>query len=276
MNTIKASVIISTYNQPVWLQKTLWGYACQTEQDFEIIIADDGSTQDTKTVIDNFVASANIKVTHVWHEDNGFQKTKILNKALLKTHSEYIIFTDGDCIPRNDFIETHLSLKQDNYFLSGGYFKLPKPISDSITKHDIKQQHCFKLKWLLERGLKKGLKSSKLTAQGFKSRLLNRFTPTKATFNGMNTSGWKHLILKVNGFDERMQYGGEDRELGERLMNMGIRFKQIRYSAICVHLYHERPYKNNEAIARNKAIRSETKKDQKVWTKFGLVATEQP
>ncbi len=274
MGTIKASVIISTYNQPVWLQKVLWGYACQSKQDFEIVIADDGSTQDTKAVIDIFKASSSIKTTHVWHEDNGFRKTKILNKALLKTNSEYLIFTDGDCIPRNDFIETHLKLRQENYFLSGGYFKLPKIISETITKKDIEQQHCFNLKWLLEHGLKKNFKTNKLTALGLKAHLLNTLTPTKATFDGMNVSGWKAAILTVNGFDERMQYGGEDRELGERLMHLGIRFKQIRYSAICVHLHHERPYKNENAIKQNKAIRKLTKKKRKTWTKFGLIKTD--
>ncbi|MFV0564571.1 MAG: glycosyltransferase family 2 protein [Flavobacteriaceae bacterium] len=268
--TPKVSVIISTYNQPDWLQKVLWGYECQTERDFEIIIADDGSTQETEAVIKGFKAVSRLNIIHVWHEDKGFRKTKILNKALLKANSEYIIFTDGDCIPRNDFVKTHLNLKKENCFLSGGYFKLPKDISRLITKESIETQQCFNLKWLKNHGLKKNFKTNKLTAKGFKARLLNTFTPTKATFDGMNVSGWKALIFKVNGFDERMQYGGEDREIGERLMNLGVAFKQIRYSAICVHLHHERPYKNSEAIKRNKAIRLSTKKLKLTKTKFGI------
>lgn len=268
--TPKVSVIISTYNQPDWLQKVLWGYECQTERDFEIIIADDGSTQETEAVIKGFKAVSRLNIIHVWHEDKGFRKTKILNKALLKANSEYIIFTDGDCIPRNDFVKTHLNLKKENCFLSGGYFKLPKDISRLITKESIETQQCFNLKWLKNHGLKKNFKTNKLTAKGFKARLLNTFTPTKATFDGMNVSGRKALIFKVNGFDERMQYGGEDREIGERLMNLGVAFKQIRYSAICVHLHHERPYKNSEAIKRNKAIRLSTKKLKLTKTKFGI------
>ncbi|GAA3574603.1 glycosyltransferase family 2 protein [Snuella lapsa] len=270
MSTLKASVIISTYNQPEWLEKVLWGYEQQTEPDFEIVIADDGSNETTRKLIDKFIETSRLRIVHVWHEDNGFQKTVILNKAILKTSSDYLIFTDGDCIPRNDFVATHLKLRKKNYFLSGGYFKLPKTISELISKQDIISQTCFDLKWLVSNGLKKNFKANKLTAKGFKAWLLNTFTPTKATFDGMNVSGWKALVLAVNGFDERMQYGGEDREIGERLMNKGVRFKQIRYSAICVHLYHERPYKNEAVILKNKAIRSTTKRENVIFSDYGI------
>ena len=271
MSTFKASVIISTYNQPEWLQNVLWGYEVQTESNFEIIIADDGSTQATKEVIDVFLESSSLAVKHIWQEDSGFQKTKILNKAILEATSEYLIFTDGDCIPRNDFVETHLKLKKKNYFLSGGYFKLPEKISKAITKQHIENQQCFNLQWLNKQGLEKNFKSNKLTSFGFKEWFLNMFTPTKATFDGMNTSGSKQAILEVNGFDERMQYGGEDREIGERLMNLGFKFKQVRYSAICVHLHHERPYENKEAKILNQQIRKETKQLKAIYTKYGIL-----
>ena len=100
--------------------------------------------------------------------------------------------------------------------------------------------------------------------------LLNAMTPTKATWNGMNSSGWKDDILAANGFDERMQYGGEDRELGERLMNSGIKGKQIRYSAICLHLFHERSYATSESIQKNTNIRRQTKKNKRIKTDFGI------
>ena len=187
-----------------------------------------------------------------------------------KTSTDYLIFTDGDCIPRRDFVETHLKLGQPNCFLSGGYFKLPESISTAITKQDIVNQDCFKLDWLLKRGLKKTFKANKLTATKGKAWFLNTFTPTKATFDGMNVSGWKSAILEVNGFDERMQYGGEDREIGERLMNAGYKFKQVRYSTICLHLHHERPYINDEALVLNKAIRKKTKQLKIVKTQYGI------
>ncbi|PTM07929.1 MAG: glycosyl transferase family 2 [Bacteroidetes bacterium] len=267
----EASVIISTYNQPKWLEKVLIGYEQQTFKNFEIIIADDGSIQETEAVIKQFQESSSVTINHVWQEDKGFRKTRILNKAIKETQASYLIFTDGDCIPRADFVETHLKLKQDNCFLSGGYFKLSKQISEVISKDDIIEQRCFDKNWLLKKGLKNSFKTNKLTASGLKESLLNTFTPTKATFDGMNVSVWKDDIIKVNGFDERMAYGGEDRELGERLMNLGVKPIQIRYSAICLHLDHNRYYVNETALEKNKTIRKETKKLKSVWTDFGMI-----
>jgi glycosyltransferase involved in cell wall biosynthesis len=271
MNTCKASVIISTYNQPKWLEKVLWSYELQTETNFEIVIADDGSSSVTKALIDHFIKHSKLKIKHVWHEDSGFQKTIILNKAIVETTSDYLIFTDGDCIARKDFVEAHLRLRKKSAILSGGYFKLIESISNSITKRDIENQNCFDSKWLVNNGQKRTFKNNKLTSEGFKAWFLNTFTPTKATFDGMNASGWKDDILKVNGFDERMKYGGEDREMGERLMNNGIKFIQARYSLICVHLYHSRPYKNHDDIANNIKIRKQVSKNRSVWTDFGII-----
>lgn len=270
MAQFRASVIISTYNQPQWLKRVLWGYEVQTVKDFEIVIADDGSNTITKAIVDAFTGDSPLKIKHVWQKDEGFQKTKILNKAILETVSNYLIFTDGDCIPRNDFVETHLKLQKKNTFLSGGYFKLPESISNVISQEDIINQNCFEFTWLMENGLKKTFKANKLTSHGFKEWFLNTFTPTKATFDGMNVSGWKAALLEVNGFDERMQYGGEDREIGERLMNKGYKFKQIRYSAICLHLHHERPYKNEQALAKNNSIRKEVKQTKACFTAYGI------
>jgi glycosyltransferase involved in cell wall biosynthesis len=270
MNKIDVSVIISTYNQPQWLRNVLWSYGTQTFENFEIIIADDGSTHETQAVIDDFVKDSKLKITHVWQEDDGFQKTKILNKAILKCSADYLIFTDGDCMARQDFVEMHFKMKRANACLSGGYVKLNQDISEAITKNDIESQNCFSKQWLLTKGLQKSFKLNKLTASGFKAWFLNSFTPTKATFDGMNVSVWKKDVLQVNGFDERMAYGGEDRELGERLMNNGVKFIQARYSLICVHLYHERPYKNELALATNKAIRNDTRLNKSTFTQFGI------
>lgn len=264
------SVIISTYNAVDWLKKTLWGYAIQTTSDFEIVIADDGSGPETKELIDKFKLDFPVPIIHVWQEDHGFQKTKILNKAIKVASSSYIVTTDGDCIPKNDFLEQHLTFKEPGYFLSGGYFKLPLDISMSISKADIDSQACFQLEWLKERGLKSSIKNQKLTTNKGLASVLNNITPTKPSWNGHNASGWKKDILSVNGFDERMQYGGEDREMGERLINMGIKAKQIRYSAICVHLEHSRGYINNEALKLNASIRKNTKQKEFGYTYHGI------
>ncbi len=265
------SVIISTYNAFEWLEKTLTGYDVQTFKNFEIIIADDGSKKEIREKIENYIKSSALKISHVWHGDNGFQKTKILNKALLHCEGEYIIMSDGDCIPRKDFVELHATKKRPGHFLSGGYFKLPMETSVTISTDDILNQNCFEIYWLKQHGLQSsGFKNNKLTATGLKAKLLNQLTPTTPSWNGHNSSGWKKDILDVNGFDERMQYGGEDRELGERLVNAGIKPIQIRYSAICVHLDHSRGYVNTEALKVNREIRKETKRSKRVKTDFGI------
>jgi glycosyltransferase involved in cell wall biosynthesis len=264
------SVIISTYNAVEWLTKTLWGYAVQTTTDFEIVIADDGSGPETKECIASFSKEFPVPIIHVWQEDDGFQKSRILNKAINACNADYILMSDGDCIAKSDFVQQHLTHREEGYFLSGGYFKLPLTISQEITKEDVETQRCFDVDWLKDRGLKSSFKNNKLTAKGAKATLLNYVTPTNASWNGHNASGWKKDILSVNGFDERMQYGGQDRELGERLINMGFKSKQIRYSALCLHLDHPRGYKTAETLEKNAAIRRNTRKKGYAYTYHGI------
>lgn len=270
MQNKQISVIISTYNATEWLEKVLWGYQNQIFRDFELVIADDGSGPETKELIDSMTTKVFYPIIHVWQEDDGFQKSKILNKAILACNAPYIVMSDGDCIPRNDFLQVHEDNKEQGCFISGGYFKLPMNISKAITKEDILSGDCFNKKWLKERGLKRSFKNNKLTSKIAKSKFLNKITTTNSTWNGHNSSGWKKDILTVKGFDERMQYGGQDRELGERLMNLGIKGKQFRYSAICLHLDHNRGYKTKASIDKNLAIREEVKKQKITETKFGL------
>lgn len=264
------SVIISTYNSENLLSKVLVGYTVQLFQDFEIVVADDGSGLDTKELIDNFRSKFKHPIIHVWHEDNGFQKTKILNKAILNSTTNYLVFTDGDCIPRNDFLTMHLKYREKGFFLSGGYFKLPKITSEAISKEDIISKNCFKISWLVRHGLKLNFRCTKLTSWSLFARFMNWITPTKRTWNGHNSSGYKKDILAVNGFNNAMQYGGEDRELGERLFNYGLVSKQIRYYAICLHLHHERAWDNPESWQKNKAIRAYNLKHKVTWVEEGV------
>ena len=265
------SIIISTYNSPDWLAKVIFGYNTQSYRNFEMVIADDGSNDKTKQLIDSLREEVFFPIIHVWHEDRGFQKSEILNKAILKCNTDYILMSDGDCIPQTDFVEEHIKYREEGYFLSGGYYKLPMDLSKKIDKEIIYSGDCFDVNWLKKNGIKASFKNNKIDTSGFKSWLLNRLTPTNPSWNGHNASGWKDDILAINGFDERMQYGGQDRELGERLVNLGIKPKQIRYSTVCLHLDHPRGYAVKESIEKNKLIRKETRDQKKKWTDFGIV-----
>lgn len=272
---IEASVIISTYNRPDWLEKVLWGFEEQFFQNFEIVIADDGSTKETEKLIQHFQEHSPLKITHVWHEDKGFRKTKILNKAINASKADYLIFTDGDCIPRNDFVSTHLSLRKPEHYLSAGYLKLTSEISGKITRENIVKQDCFNPEWLLKHGLNRTFKLNKLSLSRVKTTFLNNITTSRQTWNGNNASGWRSDIVAVNGFDERMAYGGEDREFGERLINNGVKSLQIRYSTVAIHLEHTRDYVEKEMVLKNKALRRITRREKRVWTSYGLVQSEE-
>ncbi len=272
---MRLSVIISTYNQPQWLEKVIWGYIAQTHQDFELVIADDGSREDTRQMIERLQRATDLTIRHVWHEDIGFRKCTILNRAIERAESDYLVFSDGDCIPRCDFLAVHARNAKPGHFLSGGYFKLPMSISQKISIDDILHRRATNPAWLRAQGMPRRWKMTKLSAGPILGRWLDFVTTTKASWNGHNSSGWKADILRVNGFDERMEWGAEDRELGERLMNCGIRGKRIRYRAVCVHLDHARKYVRQEAIERNREIRRETRESHATWTNFGIVKKQQ-
>ncbi|WP_163707697.1 glycosyltransferase family 2 protein [Mangrovibacterium lignilyticum] len=266
----KLTVIVTTYNKPEYLSKVLLGFTIQSNPNFEIVIADDGSKADTKEVVEWYRANTELDIEHVWQEDQGFRKCAILNKAIVTAKSDYLLFTDDDCVPRNDFIEVHLQNATPGYFLSGGYFKLNKTVTSKVTEESIRNQDIFRKEWLMEKGQERNFKLNKLRGDGLITGMLNRITPTKATWNGHNVSGFKADIIQVNGYNEDMAYGGLDRELGERLINMGIKGKQIRYKAICVHLDHSRPYKTKKLVHNNRSIRDAVKKDGITFTPSGI------
>ncbi len=268
---MKISVIISTYNSPEWLEKVLWGYECQSERAFEIVIADDGSGEPTRQRIERFSKSPAFSLRHVRHEDDGFRKWKIVNEAIIAATGDYLIFTDGDCIPHPDLIRVHRQNAEAGKFLSGGYCKLPMTTSKSINRDDIFPGKIFDITWLSKNGYGFTPKWLKVIAPGQSwSSLLNALTPAAKTFNGNNSSCFKADALKVGGFDERILYGGGDREFGYRLEHAGIAPKIIRYSTICLHLDHPRGYKSAEVREKNLALIEETKRSKSVFTPYGI------
>jgi glycosyltransferase involved in cell wall biosynthesis len=273
---LKQSVIISTYNQPEWLAKVLHGYLYQTFTDFEVVIADDGSDERTKTVIDDFKKLARFSIKHVWHADEGYRRQTILNIALLAADHEYIIMTDGDCIPRPDFLAVHARLAKRGRFLSGGYCKLSMDLSQHLTPEDIKSGRAFDVSYLRQHGLREFSPRFKIGLPVPLGPLMDRITPTKATWNNCNASGWKADLIAVNGFNEDMQYGGADRELGERLANHGITGLQIRHQAVVLHLDHKRGYKTTETMSKNRAIRDEVVATRSAWCPNGIYKRPQP
>lgn len=270
---MRLSVVLSTYNQPAWLEKVLWGYAAQTHRGFEVVVADDGSGPETAALIERMRGATGLPIRHVWHEDRGFRKCEILNRAVVEASGDYLVFSDGDCVPRGDFLAVHARLAEPGRFLSGGYLKLPREVSERITSDDVRSGRAFQPGWLRAQGWKPGRHALRLLPAG-PAALLDRLTTTRATWNGHNASAAREALLRANGFDMEMGYGGEDRALGERLHNLGLRGRQIRYRAPCLHLYHERPYVDPAVMRENRRIRDAIRREHRTRASQGI--TELP
>ena len=254
------SVIVSTYNAPDELVLTLWGYSAQTRRDFEVVIADDGSGPETRDRIEYMRESTGLTIRHLWQTDDGFRKCRILNQAIVEARGAYLILSDGDCIPRDDFVETHAALAKRGRFVSGGRVPVASEVGPTIDRDDVLTGSLFEETWLRRRAaIVRGRDRHKLTRSRPGAVWLDRLTTTRATWNGHNASAWKSDLLAVNGFDERMTYPVEDRELGERLRNGGIRPLQARHRAVCAHVEHARPWLDPEAQARNERLRAESR-----------------
>jgi glycosyltransferase involved in cell wall biosynthesis len=263
-------VVFTTYNRPHDLARVLAGYAQQTHRDVEIVIADDGSGDETRACITRARDAHGLDIRHVWHEDLGFRKCAILNRAVVETRAEYLIFTDGDCIPHPDFVAGHLALARPGHFVSGGCVRLGDRATRAVTPDDVLAGRVFDHAWLKARGeTAMNLRKLALSAEPWRG-VMNSFTTTKPTWNGHNASTWREEVLAVNGFDERLGYGGLDREFGERLERCGMKGIQARYSLMCLHLDHPRPYRAREIMDANLEIRRDNARRNVRRTAHGL------
>jgi glycosyltransferase involved in cell wall biosynthesis len=264
------SLIISTYNSMDWLAKVLESAFVQTCADFEIIIADDGSKPDTEALLRVYAARSPVRMIHVWQQDLGFQKCRILNKAIAVSGGKRLLFTDGDCVLPPDFVAIHQNMAVSGYFLTGGYFKLPESVSEAVTSEAIQAAEVFKTAWLLNHGLKPTPKLLKLILPRPLTRIANHLTPTKKTWNGHNSSCLRSEAILVNGFNEEIQYGGQDVEFGTRLNHAGIRGRHLRFSTIPLHLHHGHSYVTPGMRERSLSQRQETLQQRRVRSLHGL------
>jgi glycosyltransferase involved in cell wall biosynthesis len=266
---MKISVVLSTYERPRDLALVLAGYALQGDPDFEVVVADDGSGPETAAVIAD-AARTGLPVRHVWHPDRGFRKTESLNRAIASCRSDYLIFSDGDCIPRPDFVATHRALAGRGRFLSGGYVRLPPFASAALTREDVSGGRIWDGSELGRRGVSRRAAALRLLPPGPLPTLLDRITPTRASWNGMNASTWREAVLAVNGFDLELEYGGLDREFGQRLENLGYRGVQVRHRAVVLHLHHDRPYRDPAVVARQRSIRNRVRASGRTRAERGI------
>ena len=167
--------------------KVLWGFASQSHEDFELIIADDGSKQETAALITRLQEETGLDITHLWQRDDGFRKCRVLNKAILQAAHDYLVFTDGDCIPHPDFLKTHAALATPGRFISGSYFRLSLPASEAIRRSHVESGECFQTSWLRAQGMPRSKKMRRVEASPLVDRIMSPLTMRSCTFKGGNS-----------------------------------------------------------------------------------------
>jgi glycosyltransferase involved in cell wall biosynthesis len=270
MTDSPVSVIVSFYNRIDYLRLILAALEHQTFRTFEIVIADDGSTEEVveeiKAVAENFP----IPIRHVWHEDAGFRKTTILNKAVVESVGEYLIFMDGDCIPHHRFVEEHYSNRRTNVILAGRRANVSPKVARLLNVEKIRSgfiENGFQRRVVLD-GLM-GKSHHVIKGWYVKSAFLRKFLNRKITgVLGSNFSIHKKDLLAVNGFDERYHAPavGEDTDLEMRLRWSGVEIQMIKNMAVQYHIDHPK-LKRSEA---NMAIFEEVLRDRIAFTPYGI------
>jgi len=137
---MKTTAVVTTYNRPAALALALEGFGAQSTRDFSLIVADDGSTDDTRTLVMDYAKRAPVPVSHVWQADEGFRAAAIRNRAIAATDADYLIFTDGDCVPSRDFVAQHQRLAERGWFLAGNRVLL----SAAFTRRAESERRCMR------------------------------------------------------------------------------------------------------------------------------------
>ena len=257
---MSVSLIVTTYNRPDALFLVLKSIERQSTLPEEIIIADDGSNNDTKELIQNFQMLSSLQIIHSWHKDVGFRVAKSRNKAIAKTTGNYIILIDGDMILHPEFINDHINNSQSGYFVQGSRVLL----TQDKTKQTLDQQ---KISFSF---LSNGLQNRK---NAIHSNSLSRlFSKKKNTLRGIkscNLAFFKQDCITVNGFNNEFEgWGREDSEFIMRLFNSGINRKNVRFNAIQFHLWHNENIR--DSLEKNEALLQNTINNQIKWCDSGL------
>ncbi len=254
------TLIITTYNWPEALSLTLNSLLEQSIMPNEVIIADDGSTSKTEQLVTSYKELFSIPILHVWHEDMGFRRTSILNKAVKKSTGEYIIQIDGDIILHPMFIEDHLEFSEPNTFTAGSRAMLIPTVSDQLLK-DGYQSLNF---------LSKGV-SHRFNAFRF-PLIIPLFSKKMSNIKGLrgcNMAYWKKDFLHINGYNEEIVgWGREDSELASRFINNNIYKRKLKGGGIQFHIYHEEA--SREMLPINDALLSDAESGQASFCSKGF------
>jgi glycosyltransferase involved in cell wall biosynthesis len=232
------SVIVTTYKREDALAAVLRSLARQTDADFEVVVADDGSGPATAALVEAWKANAGHRVAHVWHEDRGFRAAEIRNRAILASRGAYCIFLDGDCIVRPDFVAKHRRLAEPGCFVTGNRILLSRELTEQVLREELAPEAWSLARWLAER-FRGGI--NRLSA------LLHLpLGPLRRLRQGVwqgarscNLAIWRVDLDRVDGFDaEYSGWGKEDSYIIVRLLHAGVRRKDGNFATGVIHLWH--------------------------------------
>lgn len=225
---MKISLIITTYNWPEALDRVLKSVSQQVYLPHEVIIADDGSGDETRLLIERWQDKFPVPIIHSWQEDNGFRAARSRNLAIAKTEGDYIVMIDGDMVLHKGFLFSHHKFSEDGFFVQGSRVILNQELSQRILND----------------------RSITFFSTGIKNRfnaihcpILSSFYPSRSfSMKGIKTCNiafWKSDLNKVNGFNnDFVGWGREDSELVCRLYNLGIKRKNLKLGGCAFHLNH--------------------------------------
>lgn len=244
MNKFKTALLISTYNWPDALSLIFKSIMKQSRLPDEILIADDGSKEDTKNLILQFKEKCNIPVKHFWQEDSGFRKSKILNKAIAGSEADYIIQVDGDCILHKHLIKDHILNACPDQYLYGSRVNIRKEYVDDVFKNESINFNLFSTE------IKNKTRALYIP---FLAKRYKSYNHISSKLRGCNISFWKKNFIAINGYNEDFEgWGMEDSEMAIRLHNNGFIAKRLRYIGIVFHIYHQ--VKSKENVLRNEEL----------------------
>lgn len=240
---MKLTLVISTYEQPLSLAKVLKGYSRQTRWPDEVFISDDGSGEETRRVIEEWRRTAPVPVQHLWHEHQGFRKVILLNKAVAAAKCDYLVFTDGDCVPHRRYIADHEKLAERGFWVQGRRCYVREPYVPEFEPGSTPL-----LGWISSGRITGATKGIRLPVP-----IVFRNKKQRGII-GCNMAFWRHDVVSVNGFDESyLGRGiGPDSDLGTRVYNLGRLRKFVYGHAIVFHLDHSVMPRDNLAAKKSR------------------------
>jgi glycosyltransferase involved in cell wall biosynthesis len=258
------SVIVTTYNWPEALAAVLRGLRNQKDREFEVIVADDGSDERTREGIRR--EQQYQLLDHVWHEHRDFRAAAIRNRAIKKSTGEYVIFLDGDCIPRPSFVRAHRRLAEDGCFVMGNRLMLREQMTWRVLAGTLEPQDWSVPRWFWMKIMRKMRIGPMFTLP--LGPLRKRVAQTWRDSASCNFGAWRRDLYSIDGFDSHyVGWGCEDNDLFVRLLRAGVKKKTGRWATGVIHLHHEPAW-----TAPNRALFEETMASDRILARTGLSA----